>query len=189
MPISRGMGEPAFRNQSLSKVNDLDLSDLGRPDSFRYNILTMVINEEYDRAIRTLKEFIESDSAYPNFRMKIERYALHSIDLIYAIRTKRNFPGLGNLTRTKQQELREKFKEHFKELRFMMKKIEDSVEELRLNDVRSTGIVLKAFLFSLIIIFVSGVALDFAQGLGSSISIVFHEQADRAFEFVFSKFF
>lgn len=181
------MGELALRTQN--KSNDLDVSDLGRPDSFRYNILTMVINEEYDRAIRSLKEFIESESEYPNFRMKIERYALHSIDLIYAIKTKRNFPGLGALTRTKQQELKDKFKEHFKELRFMMKKIEDSMEELRLNDVRSTGIVVKAFLFSLLIVFIAGVTLDLAQGLGHTVSLVFNDYFDKAFNFLFSKFF
>ena len=52
------MGEKALKYQS--KTNDIDVSDLGKPDTLRYNILSMVINEEYDRAIRTLKEFVES---------------------------------------------------------------------------------------------------------------------------------
>jgi hypothetical protein len=37
--------------------HDLDISDLGRPDTIRYNVLTFVINEEYDRAITYLKDF------------------------------------------------------------------------------------------------------------------------------------
>ena len=172
-----------------SKVNDIDASDLGRPDTLRYNILTFVINEEYDRAIKTLKEFLESDSEYPNFKMKVERYLLHSIDLIYAIRTKRNFPGISSLTRTKQQELRDKFKEHFKELRFMMKKIEDCLEELRLNDVKSTNIVIKAFWLSVVVIFVAALSFELVNGLGHSFEIVFDDYVEKSMQFIFHKIF
>ena len=178
------MGEPRVS----SKVNDIDATDLGRPDTLRYNILTFVINEEYDRAIKTLKEFLESDSEYPNFRMKVERYLLHSIDLIYAIRTKRNFPGVSSLTRTKQQELRDKFKEHFKELRFMMKKIEDCMEELRLNDVRSTNLVIKSFWLSICVIFVAAFTIELINGAGHSFEIVFNDWVEKVMQFLFSKF-
>lgn len=179
------MGELAIKAQN--KANDIDVSDLGRPDTLRYNILSMVINEEYDRAIRTLKEFIESDSEYPNFRMRIERYANHAIDLIYAIRTKRNFPGLSALTRTKQQELKDRFREHFKELRFMMKKIEDCVEELRLNDVKSTGIVIKSFWMALLVLFAVGLSVDMLQGLGYTVGVVVGDYLDHILDIVFSK--
>jgi hypothetical protein len=181
------MADPALKTQS--KVNDIDVSDLGRPDTLRYNILTLVINEEYDRAIKTLKEFLESDSEYPNFKLKVERYLLHSIDLIYAIRTKRNFPGISSLTRTKQQELKDKFKEHFKELRFMMKKIEDCMEELRLNDVRSTHIVIKAFWLSVVVVFVAGVSFEIVNGMGHSFEIVFNDYVESTIQFLFNKLF
>jgi hypothetical protein len=180
------MADAALKTQS--KVNDIDASDLGRPDTLRYNILTFVINEEYDRAIKTLKEFLESDSEYPNFKIKVERYLLHSIDLIYAIRTKRNFPGISSLTRTKQQELRDKFKEHFKELRFMMKKIEDCLEELRLNDVRSTHLVIKAFWLSVVVVFVAGLSFELINGLGHSFEVVFNDYLESAMQFLFNKF-
>lgn len=181
------MGETAVKSVA-ARVNDIDASDLGRPDTLRYNILTFVINEEYDRAIKTLKEFHESDSEYPNFKMKIERYLLHSIDLIYAIRTKRNFPGIGGLTRTKQQELRDKFKEHFKELRFMMKKIEDCMEELRLNDVKSTTMVIKSFWLSIVVIFAAALTLELVNGLGHSFEVVFNEYLEMSLQYIFSKF-
>lgn len=181
------MGETALKQQS--KSNDIDVSDLGRPDTLRYNILTMVINEEYDRAIRTIKEFIETDSDYPNFRLRIERYSMHSIDLIYGIRTKRNFPGLSGLNRTKQQELRDKFKEHFTELRFMMKKIEDCIEELRLNDVRSTNMVVKSFWFSLVVIFAAGFFIEVIRGLGYTFEVVFNDYLETALNLLYKKFF
>ena len=181
------MGEKALKYQS--KANDIDVSDLGKPGTLRYGILSMVINEEYDRAIRTLKEFVESDSEYPNFRARIERYSLHSVDLIYGIRTKRNFPGLSALTKTKQQELTEKFKEHFTELRFMMKKIEESMEELRIGDVRSTNLVVKSLWYSLSIIFVAGFCIEVIRGLGYTFEIVFNDYVEKILNLIYTKFF
>lgn len=153
------------RTKYSSGQNDLDVSGLGRPDTLRYNVLSLVINEEYERAIKTLREFIYEESQYSNFRSKIERYGLHGIDLIYAIRTKRNFPGVNALTRTKQQELKEKFKEHFTELKITLKKIENCLEELRLNDVKSTRILVKAVWLSLVTLFIAGFVVEIYNGL------------------------
>ncbi len=171
-----------------SSVSDLEAHDLGRPDTFRYNILTFVINEEYDRAIRTLKEFVDRDSDYPSFRLKIERYVLHAVDLIYAIRTKRNFPGLGGLTRTKQQELKDKFKEHYSELRMIMKRIENSMEELRLDDVKSTKIVVRSLWLSLVTIFIAGLFIDLIQGMGDTFTTVVDDKFMAVSNFVLEKF-
>ncbi len=180
------MGEKALKYQS--KSNDIDVSDLGKPGTLRYNILSMVINEEYDRAIRTLKDFVDSDSEYPNFRVRIERYSLHCVDLIYGIRTKRNFPGLSALTRTKQQELTDKFKEHFTELRFMMKKIDECMEELRIGDVRSTTMVVRSFWYSLSAVFVAGFFIEVVRGLGYTFEIVLNDYVDKILNLLYTKF-
>ncbi|MEN0059325.1 MAG: hypothetical protein AAGB31_10870, partial [Bdellovibrio sp.] len=37
----------------------VDRTDLGRPESLRYNILTWVLDERYDRAIDELREYLE----------------------------------------------------------------------------------------------------------------------------------
>jgi hypothetical protein len=168
---------------------DLEANDLGRPDTLRYNILTYVINEEYDRAIKMLKEFIEKDSEYPNFKIKIERYSLHAIDLIYAIRTKRNFPGLSGLTRTKQQELRDKFKEHYKELRLILKKVENCMEELRLDDVKSTKIVVSSAWLSVATLFGAGLFIEIFQGLGGTIGLIVNDRFDHIINFIIEKIF
>jgi len=177
------MSQAALKIQT--KSNDIEVSDLGRPDTMRYNILTMVINEEYDRAIKTLKEFLETDSDYPNFRMRIEKYSLHAVDLIYAIRTKRNFPGSSALIRTRQQELRDKFKEHFNELRFVMRKVEECIEELRIKDVRSTNMVVKSFWFSLVVVFAAGFFLEVVSGLGYTFEVVFTDYLEKVLDFLF----
>lgn len=164
---------------------DLDISDLGRPDTLRYNILTFVINEEYDRAITYLKDFLNQESPYSTFKTKTERYIQHSIDLIFAIRTKRNFPGLGSLTRTKQHELKEKFKEHFQELKHVIKKIESCQEELRLNDIKSTNIVVKAVWLSVALVSISALLVELANGLGSTIAIVSDEYITQALDWAY----
>ncbi len=180
------MGE--IQLKSSSKSNDIEVADLGKPDTMRYNVLTMVINEEYDRAVMTLKDFMNMDSPYPNFKLKIERYGLHCIDLVNAIRAKRNFPGLSALTRTKQQELKDKFKDHFRELRFTLKKIESGLEELRINDVKSTKLVIKSFWYALMVVFVTGFFLEVIRGLGYTTQVVLNDYLEKSLDYIFKNF-
>ncbi|AFY01756.1 hypothetical protein [Bdellovibrio bacteriovorus] len=154
---------------------NVDKSDLGRPDSLRYNILTWVLDERYDRAIEELKDFLEKPSEYPNFQSKVTRYINHSIDLIYAIKAKRSFPGINSLTRAKQQELREKFKEHFRELQYVLKIVEKVQGDLRIQDVRSTIYVVKAAWFASLAIIVLAFWLDIVNGLAKTSVVVFDD--------------
>ena len=91
--------------ESKQRTAELDMNDLGRVNSLRFNVLTSIINDDYDLSIQRLRDFVGHDSEYPNFKIRVERYVHHSIDLIHAIKTKRNFPGFNSLTRSKQQEL------------------------------------------------------------------------------------
>lgn len=153
----------------------VDRSDLGRPDSFRYSILTWVLDERYDKAIEELKDFIDRPSEYPNFKEKITRYVYHSIDLIYAIKAKRSFPGINSLTRAKQQELREKFKGHFRELQVALKIIENIRGDLRIQDVRSTIYVVRALCIATLVVVVFAFWLEFVNGLGKTAYVVFDD--------------
>ena len=153
----------------------VDRTDLGRPDSLRYNILVWVLDERYDKAIEELKDFLERDSEYPNFKDKITRYMYHSIDLIYAIKAKRSFPGINSLTRAKQQELREKFKEHFRELNLVLKIVEKIQTDLRVTDVRSTIYVVKALWIATFSIILLAFWLDVVHGLAETTVIVSDE--------------
>lgn len=153
----------------------VDSSDLGRPESLRYSILTWVLNERYDKAIEELKDFLERPSDYPNFKSKITRYIHHSIDLIYAIKAKRSFPGINSLTRAKQQELREKFKEHYKELQYILKVVEKIQADLRVQDVRSTIYVVRALWLATLGVIVLGFWLDIVNGLMKTSVIVFDD--------------
>lgn len=153
----------------------MDRTDLGKPDSFRYSILTSVLNENYDKAIEDLKGFLERPSEYPNFKSKITRFITHSIDLIYAIKAKRSFPGINSLTRAKQQELREKFKGHLRELQYVLKIIEKIQGDLRIEDVRSTIYVVKALWIGGIAVVVTAFWIEVVHGLAKTSVIVFDD--------------
>ncbi|XGC79419.1 hypothetical protein ACES2L_08775 [Bdellovibrio bacteriovorus] len=150
----------------------VDKSDLGKPDSFRYRILTWVLDERYDQAIEELRSYLDEPSEYPNFKEKITRFIHHSTDLIYAIKAKRSFPGINSLTRAKQQELREKFKEHFRELQYILKTVEKIQGDLRIQDVRSTIYVVRAVWIAVVAILILGFWLEVFNGLGQTTFIV-----------------
>lgn len=150
----------------------VDKSDLGRPDSFRYRILTWVLDERYDQALDELRSFLDEPSDYPNFKEKVTRFIHHSTDLIYAIKAKRSFPGINSLTRAKQQELREKFKEHFRELQYILKTVEKIQGDLRIQDVRSTIYVVRATWFAIVGILLMAFWLEVFHGLGKTTFVV-----------------
>nr|BFD59734.1 hypothetical protein CKG001_18410 [Bdellovibrio sp. CKG001] len=170
--------EGAFFDMSVDKA------DLGRPDSLRYNILTWVLDERYDKAIDELKDFLEKPSEYPNFKSKITRFINHSIDLIYAIKAKRSFPGINSLTRAKQQELREKFKEHFRELQYVLKVVEKIQSDLRVQDVRSTIYVVKAAWFASLAVIILAFWLDIVNGLAKTSVLVFDDAFGKLANFL-----
>lgn len=171
------MAVPALKDGKSEQLFDMkiDSSDLGRPDSLRYNILTWVLDERYDRAIEELKDFLEKPSEYPNFKPRITRFVNHSIDLIYAIKAKRSFPGINSLTRAKQQELREKFKEHFRELEYVLKTVEKIHGDLRVQDVRSTIYVVRALWIATVSLIVLAFGLEIVHGLAKTTVVVFDD--------------
>ncbi len=183
LPVSK---DPAGREDSLFSMA-VDRNDLGAPDSLRYSILTGVLSEEYDRVIEELKGFSDKPSPYPNFQEKATRYINHCIDLIYAIKAKRGFQGIGSLTRAKQQELREKFKEHFRELQHVLKVIEKIQTDLRIQDVRSTIYVVRALWLATLSIIILAFWLDIIDGLARTSIVVFDDVFTQLANFLAEK--
>jgi len=170
------------KNKEEEKLFEIGIerTDLGKPDSLRYRVLTMVLDERYDSAIQELREFIDTPSDYPDFKSRIGRFVNHSVDLIYAIKAKRSFPGIASLTRAKQQELREKFKEHLKELQYSIKKIEKNETDLRVSDARSTIYVVRALWYSVVLLAAMGLFLEVTHGLANTSVVVIDDLAGRA---------
>ncbi len=162
-----------------------DATDMGRADSLRYNVLSWVLDEQYDKAINEIKDLLERPSPYPDFHARVTRYANHSVDLIFAIKAKRNFPGISSLTRAKQQELREKFKEHFKELQYILMRVEKVEADLRISDTRSTIYVVRALWLAGIGIIFLAFLLEIVRGLAQTGFVVFDESITTGTNWLF----
>ncbi len=127
------------------KMTESHKRDLGRIDSLRTAIPGMVLAENYERAKEELVAYVELKTAFPHFQQRVERLVQHCCELIQAIQTKRNFPGLAALSLAKQQEIQDKVIEHFEDLKVHIKQIENVERDTKLNDVRSTVWVVRAF--------------------------------------------
>ena len=149
-------------------------------------MLQQVSQENYDRGIRELKEYLAKDSEYPNFRSKIERYINHSIDLVNAIRAKKSFPGLTNLPMAKQEDINAKTLEHFCELIYALKKVEKIKGDLRVEDVRSTTVVVQAASWCILIIFLIGFSLELAGGTVWTMTTVIDDVFYQVIHFLLS---
>jgi hypothetical protein len=166
----------------------VEKKDLGRADTLRFNVLTYVVEENYERAIQELQKFLESDFEYPKFKGRVERYIHHGIDLVNAIRAKRKFPGAQMLTMAKQQELNEKFAAHFSELQSVLKRVEHIQHDVRIEDIRSTVWIVKAVIHSAIAIAVVAFLLDINNGLMQTTMLVVDDIFLEITRWIFAKF-
>lgn len=158
---------------------NIEQDDFGERDSLRYKVLKEIIHENYDLAIEEIKSFYESENPYPGFRDRIERYISHCIDLCHAIQTKRNFQGINSLTRSKRQEIRDKFREHFEELKHYLRKIEKVHRDLRIADARSTIYVVKAIWIAILVLTITYLVSDIFNGVGEMSYKVFTDTISR----------
>ena len=162
----------------------IDRKDFGRSDSLSHNVLTLVADEHYDRAIENLKNFLENDSGYPALPMRISRHIKHAVDIVNAIRAKRGFPGFASLTAAKQKELIEKTLFHFEELKYVLRKIERIHVDTKLEDIRSTAIVIKAIVYAAIVVVMVAFLREASKGLFYTLSSVIEEYFSRVSDFI-----
>ena len=159
----------------------------GGANSFRAQVLSLVANENYAKAIEELRGFAESKHEFPQFKFRAERYLSYSVDLINAIKAKRSFPGLQHLSMSKQQELHDRAMEHFEDLKATLRKIDHIEREVKLDDVRSTVWVVKASIYCVFAILVLGFLLELSKGVLPSATIVADDAFSRIINFVFDK--
>ncbi len=81
--------------------------------------------------------------------------------------------------------MKEKVKEHFHDLKQALKKIEKSMEDLRVADIKSTYLVVKSFWLSLVAVFIAGFLIDFFHDVGGNAYTVLDEKTAQLLELVF----
>lgn len=157
----------------------------GSGGSLRQAVLSRIVEGDYEMAGMEIDAYIDERDELPDLRDKTDRYVEHCKELINAIETKRNFPGLSSLSASKQQEIMEKVIDHFDELKAFLKKIEKAYMDLRVVDVRSTVYVLKALSYTTIAIMSVAFMVELFSGLGDSLNVILDEFIFKALKMIF----
>ncbi len=177
------MGLPV--NNELPVKLKVDRSEMGGPDTLRYNVNHFVVDELYDKAIEELSSYQERIFDLPGYKEKITPFINHSIDLINAIRGKKGFSKNISLTRSKQQEIQETLRNHFDELQYALKKIEHIRQQLQIEDMRSTVWIVKAVIYSVIAVIFVVFVKEFFNGIGENIYVVVTDIFDQIINSIF----
>lgn len=159
-----------LKNELAKELQDRKSS--ASTSGLRRVVLGSVVDGNYEGAVFELKQYIKDNSELPQLIPKTERLVIHCEELINAIETKRNFPGLESLSMSKQQEILEKVLDHFEELKMYIKKIEKIYYELRMTDLRTTVWTLRAAVYVVFAVILTGFVLEMSRGLGSSLNLV-----------------
>ncbi len=168
------------------KLQESSKKDSGKGDQLSRSILSAVVAEDYDGAKNHLADYVAEKDSFPAFQERVQRYFQHCTELIQAIRTKRNFPGLATLSLSRQQEIHEKVMGHFEELKQNLKHVERIERDHKLVDVRSTVWVLQTISATVAAILAAAFVLDLKAGALSSLVYTVNQWVDSASTWVVS---
>ncbi len=163
----------------------LESKETGKTNSLKHTILSYIVEGKYDVAKEELVKYVERQHEFPNFKTRTERFVSYSLDVIQAIKTKRNFPGMHTLPLSKQQEILEKVVDHFEELKHFLNKIEISEKEVKLDDLRSTVWVIRALSYSIFALVLIFFLRTTALSLLYTFDFVVSDYADQGINWIF----
>jgi hypothetical protein len=156
--------KPVDKSVMNAAKKQVKLTESIHIDNLISEVLQAVASGAFERAIERLHQFLNQASPYPKFRFRMERMVNHAVDLVNAIRAKRTFPGMRRLTRSKQQDLSNKSKEHFDELQLTLFKMKRIMIQLRNSDLKSTLWVVRSLTYSVSMIFFVALLQEFTGG-------------------------
>lgn len=154
----------------------------GRMDGLRQVVLKSVVMGDFERANLSLDNYITYKEPYPDFHPRVKEMVRHSRELINAIRSKRNLPGLSQLTMAKQKEIMDHVVNHFNELKYTLKAIEKVAKDVALSDIRSTVWFIRTFSYCVLAIVVTYFLVTFTRDIGGPFWVVFNDLAGMVFE-------
>lgn len=167
-------------------LRQLQSKNLGKENSLQHVILKLVVEGHYDEGKKELESYTEMQSDFPMFGFRANRQLSHCRDLITAIRSKRNFPGLTGLPKSKQQEIFEKVLEHFDELKQYLRQIEGLARDVRMSDLRSTTLFIRSLFFAIAGIALAAFLVEFWPGTSESVMIVLDDSLSNFVTWIFS---
>lgn len=160
----------------------------GKIDSLKHTILSYVSESDYEMAKSELDRYVDMQREYPVFKERAGRYIHHCKDVIEAISAKRDMPGLHTLPMSKQKEVLETVLGHFEELKHYLHKIEIIQKDAKIEDLRSTVLVIKAIAYSVFLVVGFYFMKSAAAGIWHSFEFVFDERMNQLINWIFDLF-
>jgi len=148
-----------------------DTRELGE---FAYKVLMNVAEYRWDEALRFMSEY-RASKTHPVYVKRTARLFEHCEELILAIKSKKTFPNLGSLAQNKQEELHEKARMHWEELRASFRRLRMIERQIALEDARSTVWVVKTFTGVVFIFLTIMLIWEATRNLGHPVVLVFDE--------------
>ena len=184
------LAEKSSQNDAVSAMKQqmkASVQQMGSGDNLRHAILTLVVEEQYDRAIREIENYLESKPDFPQFRERAERYVGYSVELIHAVKAKRSFPGWNALNMSKQRDLFEKALDHFEDLKLTLTKIEVIEKEVRVEDIRSTVWVIQTAAICVFVLIVFIFMREFFRSILPTVGSLLESSTDSLVNLLFDK--
>ncbi len=174
--------------EDIKSQEDLELklseNISGRLDGLRYTILSLVVEGRYDTAIAEISFYSNSEQKLQVFRTKAQRYLNHCEELIRAVESKIKFCQTRTITRSQKHQLYLMVMKHFHELTDSLKKIERIENDIRVNDLKSTVWVLKAFIMCVGSLIMFGIISEAIQGMEMPLMVVVNDSVEFIFQLI-----
>jgi hypothetical protein len=171
--------EPVSGKDRLAKEFNIEIGD---PDSLCSTILELVIENRFDVTLEALGEYQKSKETYPQYKAQTSRYFDHCVELIHAIRSKNGFTNNSNLTKAKQQEIKERVKEHYRDLKKYLIRIGRVELDLKMKDARSTIWVVNALFVCTLFMVIIAVVHEGFYTMGKPFKSVVEDVIRMVFE-------
>lgn len=169
-------GAQGKSDDNFTRKFDLEVSgsakDLGE---LQYSVLLSVSENRFPDALELLEKYQDMKSSYPQYNRRTEHLFKHAAELINAIEAKKNFPNIHALAHSKQEEIHQKALENWEDLKLSLRRLRTIERDMALSDARSSVWVVKAILFSFIVIISVFVVNEAFRSFGKSFTMFLDE--------------
>ncbi|MBK9293390.1 MAG: hypothetical protein IPM57_02940 [Oligoflexia bacterium] len=170
----------AVLKRRIEKNMELQVEGTGsHVGSLQHTVMTAVSEKKYDEACDALNKYKESRKYYPSYAIKTDKLFVHAEELIQAIKAKKNFPNLAGLTQNKQEELSQKVKEHWEELRICLRRVKTIERDLETEDAKSSLWVVRAVMFATMLILIVFIIKEALWSMGTPLDVFVEDMVNR----------
>jgi len=122
-------------------------------DSLKKAVIALASDGNFEAAKREVSAYQQIQNKTPGFKQRTEHYFNHVRELLDAIQNLKNFPNFDTLRAAQQKQIRERVIIYVEDLSSVLGRVDKITNDLKIQDVRSTTWVVRAFSICLMLFF------------------------------------